>query len=77
MYPIYPLVPFWNLGAAGVNPAMPTWYLESYTMEDRFMQIANRQGVADAWDALAYKKINELVDRVNELEAKLGALENG
>ena len=82
MYPILPLVPFWALGSAGVYPKLPGWYLEAYSNEDRMKQIAERQGITDAWQVLALNKINELAAAnneqqavINDLKARVSALE--
>lgn len=66
MYPITPLLPFWAYGSAGAYVTLPGWYLESYSMEDRFKQIAERQGVSEAWDMLALERLNLLSSLVNE-----------
>lgn len=73
MYPILPIVPFWGISISAIR--LPGWFIEAYSMEDRFKQLANRQGVSEAWDAMAYDKINELVERVNALELRVAELE--
>lgn len=72
---IIPLMPYWQLGKPAGTPVLPSFYTEYYSQEDRLKAMAKIIGRMQAWELLALEKINELTETVNELEARIEALE--
>ena len=75
MYPILPLMAFWAYKPGAGTPLLPSFYTDYYTQEDRFKSFAKIIGQLSSYSMYQSEKINELVERVNDLEARLTELE--
>lgn len=67
---IDPMVPFWQLPRGNAN-VLPGFYTEYYSQEDRLKELAILIARMQNWEIMLLEKVNELTEKVNELEGKL------
>lgn len=72
---ILPLVAYWQIRRSAGTPILPSFYTNYYTQEDRLKAIAVKMARDEAWNELLLNKVNELIEKNNELEARVTALE--